>query len=190
MSREFMVSSTMILVVGSFWNGASTVQKVTTEKSDSLVAAETEDIHVRYARAHLELAQFDLKRAAEYNAIIPNIVGPGEVQRLERHVEFDRVRLEERLQGKDADVQEFCVRAAETALQVARDRVNYAARMQDHSPSKMGSLNVKRAELVATLAEINLERTQQYDPEESVLNYLQWQLEDLRYQMSELHQLH
>lgn len=189
MSRAFMVSSTMVLVAGSFWSGASTVQK-DPAKSDSVVAAETEDIHVRYARAHLELAQFDLKRAAEYNAIIPNIVGPGEVQRLERHVEFDRVRLEERLQGKDADVKEFCVRAAETALEVARDRVNYAARMQDHSPSKMGSLNVKRAELVATLAEINLERTQQYDPEESVLNYLQWQLEDLRYQMSELHQLH
>jgi hypothetical protein len=190
MSKSFMVLSTMVLVAGSWWSGVRTVPEVTPAKPDSDVAAETEDIQVRYARAHLELAQFDLKRAGEYNSIIPNIVNPSEILRLKRHVEFDQTRLEQRLRGEEADVKEFCIRAAETALQVARERVVYEKRMYEHSPSKMGELNVKRAELVATLAGINLERTRQYDPEESVLNYLQWQIEDLRYQMSELHQLH
>lgn len=190
MTKTFMVLSTLIVVGGSWWNGARTVQEVTPSKPDSNIASETEDIHVRYARAHLELAQFDLKRAGEYNSIIPNIVNSSEILRLKRHVEFDQVRLQQRLRGEEADVKEFCRRAAETALEVARERVKYEKRMYDHSPSKMGELNVKRAELVATLAEMNLERTRQYDPGESVIHYLQWQLEDLRYQMSELHQLH
>jgi hypothetical protein len=190
MSRAFMISSTMVVVVGSWWNGVSTVQKGTPAKSNAVVAAKNEDVHVRYARAHLELAEFDLKRAAEYNAIIPNIVNPSEILRLKRHVEFDQTRLQQRLQGENADVNEFCIRAAETALHVARERVNFEKRMYDHSPSKMGELNVKRSELVATLAEINLERTRLYDPDESLLDYIQWQIEDLRYQMSELHQLH
>ena len=190
MRTLFMVSSTVILVVGSWWNGVSSVQEFVTTNTDTAVVGNNEDLNVRYARAHLELAKFDLERATQYNSIIPHLVGPDEIQRLKQHVEFDRVRLEQRLKGEKADVKEFCIRAAETALHVARERVNYEQHMSDHEPNKMGEFNVKRAQLVAKLAEINLERTRQYNPDESLLNYIQWQIEDLRYQMSELHQFH
>lgn len=145
-----------------------------------------ESVRVRYARAHLELAKMDLRRAMELNVRMPNVLPLGTIDALRRHVEIDEEQLKQYLKGENADLRGIYIRSAEAAVKIAeanlkRDRA-IAERLGDTSSGR----DVEHAMVVAKLAKLNLERIRTEETSQSELTHLQWEIEELRNQVLDL----
>ena len=145
-----------------------------------------ESLDVRFARAHLELAKLDLRRAMEANKRIPNLMSAAFFEELRLHAEIDEERLEQCLMGEDADSHQICIRSAEAAVKIAEADLKRKRTRHQRMPSTFSKLHVERAEVSAELAKLNLERAQELDGSEAAWTHLQWQIDELRHQVLEL----
>lgn len=149
-------------------------------------AGESESLDVRFARAHLVLAKADLKRALELNKRFPNSVPLAALENYRKHVAIDEELLQQALEGSDGHVHKIYMRAAEISEQIAKDDLSRKRKTLKDFPSEMSELDVERAEAVLAVAQLNRMRTAKQEASLSSLEYLQWQIEQLRHELLEL----
>lgn len=146
-----------------------------------------ESVEVRFARAHLELAKLDLRRATEFNKRTPNLLSDAFIEKLKLHVVIDEQQLEQCLRQEDADAHQICIRSAEAAVEIAEANGKRKRAIHRRMPTTSSALDVERAEAVAEIAKLHLERTRAVeDDSSSILTHLQWQIDELRHQVLEL----
>jgi hypothetical protein len=145
-----------------------------------------ETIEVRYARARLGLAKLDLRRAIEWNKRVPNLLSTATIEKLRQHVVLHDEQLKQCLRGENTDFHEVCIRSAEIALVIAKADVTRTRAIHERMPSASTELDVERALAVATIAELNLEKTRTEKTSQSLLSQIQRQIEELRVQVLEL----
>ncbi|MCY2985865.1 MAG: hypothetical protein NTY15_19740 [Planctomycetota bacterium] len=166
----------------SWWSA-----KADQPESDGAAAnsVQNESVDVRLARAHIELAKMDLRRAQEANERI-RIYSVEFIEKLQLHVAIDEAELEQCLKGEDYDSHKVCVRSAEASLKVAEADLRGARAAYQPMPTADSALAAERAGMVVELAKLNLERAKGLSNSESVLTHLQWQIDELRHQVLEL----
>jgi hypothetical protein len=150
-------------------------------------AAEEESLEIRYARAHLELAKLDLERAKAWNQRIPNVFSERTLDFLRKHVEIDQEQLKQAMRPDYVDIHEIYVRTAKAALDIAEADVARKAATYKKERDNYSGLELDRAMALAQAARLNLERTLNQGGSLQSISYLQWQIEELRNQILELH---
>ncbi len=149
-------------------------------------AKEEESLEVRYARAHLDLAKLDLKRAEYWNQRIPDIITNRTMDFLRKHVEVDAEQLRQSQQPDFADIHQIYVRGAKAALDLAESDVARKQAAFEEVGGTYTALELDRAIAVLNVARLNYERTVSQQDSLQTISYLQWQLEELRNQILEL----
>lgn len=145
-----------------------------------------ESMDVRYARAHLKLAQLDLRRVMEEHKRVPDLLPVTVIENLKRHVAIDETQLEQALKAPDGNLHEIYLRSAKVAVELAEADLKRKQKSYEQSPSTRSSLDVERAVAVVEVAKLHLEITEAKQSSLSSLMYLQWQIEVLRNQVLEL----
>ena len=176
----FMIVSAMI--------GGLLIATADQPKAEETLAEvnDNESIDIRYARAHLELAKLDLRRALEWNKRVPHLFPAVTIEKLRRHVVIDEEQLKQCLMGQDSDLHEVCIRTAEAAVEIAEADLKRKRGVHERMPTTFSALNVERSRAAAKVARLNLERTRAQETAESVVAHLQWQIDELRNQVLEL----
>lgn len=155
--------------------------------ADQTDASEQEEsLEVRYARAHLELAKLDLKRAQYWNRQVSDSVSDKTLAYLQKHVEIDQEQLEQSKQGNLANVHQMYIRGAEASLEWAEAQLARRQRAFKEVGGTLSAIELDRAIAVVNVARLNLERTRMQQDTMHTIAYLQWQLEELRNQVLEL----
>ena len=145
-----------------------------------------ESVAVRYARAHLELAKLDLRRALEWNNRIPNLFSDRELDSLRKHVEIDREQLKQSQRGYDSSVYQVVLRTAETTVDSCQTEVSRRQEIYQASPNRFNAMELDHAIARLKVARLNLERTTSQKESISTIAFLQWQIDELRNQLMEV----
>jgi hypothetical protein len=145
-----------------------------------------EPIEVRYARAHLALAELDLQQALQRNKRSPKVLSEATLDNLRRHVLIARQQLDQLTLGYEGDVHATFIRAAETAARNAREARIRQRQIHDKAPTASSAMELERAKAVEALAMLHLERTQARKVSDSDVYSLDWQIRGLQNQVLEL----
>ena len=157
----------------------------TTKPTSSESTAE-ESLDIRFARAHLELAELDLRRALEWNKRMPGLFSDRTIAYLRKHVEIDGEQLSQSIAQQNPDVHEIYIRGAEAAVELADADVQRRQAIYKSFPDNFHALELDRAIAVAKVAKLCLERTVTKKSSTDTLSQLQWQVEELRNQLLEI----
>ena len=157
----------------------------TTKPTLSESAAE-ESLNIRHARAHLELAELDLRRALQWNKRIPDLFSDRTIAYLRKHVEIDGEQLSQSIAHQNPDAHEIYIRGAQAAVELADADVQRRQAIYKSFPDNFHALELDRAIAVAKVAKLSLERTVAKKGSIDTLSQLQWQVEELRNQLLEL----
>jgi hypothetical protein len=137
------------------------------------------DLQVRYALARLRLAELDLERALAANRETAGAIGERELERLRTHIEVMQKRLEiARAQPRTASRQAM-VAAAEAACVNARGDLDAALRAKGRQDRSVSDLTIHRLRAKLELSEIRLELCQNPEYELSLLDEMQWNIDQL-----------
>ena len=180
-----VVAMVVVATVLSFSLESAKADQAEPENTSSAVG-DDESIEVRLARAHLQLAKLDLRRAMEANKRIPNVLPAAFIETLQLHVVIDEEQLRHCLNGEHHDSDQMCIRRAEARVKIADADVKRTRAVHERIRSTTSKLDLERATAVANMAKLNLERTREPEHSESTLTHLQWQIDDLRHQVLEL----
>ena len=142
------------------------------------------------ARAHVELAKLNLRRALETNKRIPDVFPAEFIEKLRLHLVIDEAQLEQCIKGEDADSHEVCIRSTEASVKIAEANLKRTRAVHQRMPTPVNALKAKRAAVVARIATLNLEKVKHLENSESILTHLQWQIDELRHQVLELQMRH
>ncbi len=145
-----------------------------------------ESLDVRHARAHLELAELEMRHALEWNKRIPGLFSERTIAYLRKHVEIDGEQLSQSIAHQNPDVHEIYIRGAQAAVELADADVQRRQAIYKSFPDNFHALELDRAIAVAKVAKLNLERTVAKKGSIDTLSQLQWQVEELRNQLLEL----
>ena len=145
-----------------------------------------ESIEVRLARAHLDLASLNLRRAVDVNKRIPNVVPAAFIENLRLHVVIDEEQLKHCLNGEHIDSHEMCVRRAEAEVKIVEADVKRTSAIHRRMQTTTSKLDLERSTVMANIAKLNLERARDPEHSESTLTHLQWQIDELRHHVLEL----
>lgn len=144
------------------------------------------DLQVRYALARLRLAELDLERALAANRETAGAIGERELERLRTHIEVMQKRLEiARAQPRTASRQEM-VAAAEAACVNARGDLDAALRAKGRQDRSVSDLTIHRLRAKLELSEIRLKLCQNPEYELSLLDEMQWNIDQLTDQVIDL----
>ena len=168
-------------MVGVSRSVADEPTQVLTERS-----SDSESIDVRYARAHLELAKLDLRRAQAIADEFPTVDFSRSLEGLKRHVDVDEEQLTQAKKFPDSDLHQIHIRSAEVAVELAESDLQRKRKAHKILPTLWSAIDAERAAAVAEVAKLNLERTRAQEASLSSLRYLQWQIENLRNDLLEL----
>lgn len=138
-----------------------------------------DDLQVRYAMARLKLAELDLERAVRANRATNGTIGDRELDRLRSHIRVMEKRLEIARARPRTASRQVIVAAAEAACEDARGDLDSAARSNERTPGSVSDLNLERLRAKLDLAEIRLELCRNPDYELSLLDEMQWNIDQL-----------
>jgi hypothetical protein len=184
-SAWLAVAITAYAVTTNPWTIATADPPATSTSSFDPAAKESLD--VRHARAHLELAKLDLRRAQEWNKRIPGLFSARTMDYLRKHVEVDSEQLKQNVGREYADVHEIYIRGAKAVIELANAEVQRKQAIFKLAHDDYNALELDRAIAVAKVAKLNYERTVAQKDSTHTFSYLQWQIEELRNQVLELH---
>ena len=145
-----------------------------------------ESVEVRYARAHLKLAQLDLERLLAEDKRHPGVLPARMIDSVRKHVAIDKEQLRVALQGPDGLVHQVYIRSAKVAVELAEADLQRKKEASKKLPGKLTEIEAERAAAVLDVAKLHLEITEKKEASLSSLMYLQWQIEMLRNQVLEL----
>ncbi len=170
--------------VGMFGVSRSVADEPTQDLTER--SSDSESIDVRYARAHLELAKLDLRRAHAIADEFPTVDFSRSLEELKRHVDVDEEQLTEAKKFPDGNPHQIHIRSAEVAVELAESDLQRKRKAHEILPTLWSAIDAERAAAVAKVAKLNLERTRAQEASLSSLRYLQWQIENLRNDLLEL----
>lgn len=148
-------------------------------------SGEVEAIEVRYARAHLEMAELDVERALAWNQRIPNLFNDRELDNLRKHVVVNQEQLKQSLRGYDSSVYQVVLRTAEATLKACESEVARRKSRYQEMPNRFNALELDHAQVQLKVAKLNLQRTRLQKDSVSTIAFLQWQIDELRNQLME-----
>lgn len=152
----------------------------------SAEAVAAADLRVRYAMARLRLAELDLERALAANRALPAAVGPREIERLRNHVRLLERHVEIARDQPRTAARQATVAAAEAGRDNVRADLEAALAANHRVPGAVSELNVKRLRARLELAEIRIALCKNPDYELSILDEMQWNIDQLTDQLIDL----
>jgi hypothetical protein len=158
----------------------------TSEQGQSTTPETAESLDIRYARAHLELAKLDLKRAEYWNKQAPGAITQRAIDYLRQHIRVDEAMLQHALNPESINVHEIYVENAKILSRLADDDVMRKTRMYKELGSEHLELELDRAIAWSNAAKINVERAISERDSTDLTAHFQWQIEELRNQILEL----
>lgn len=146
-----------------------------------------ERIGVQYARAYLRLTEIELKNAQNQNAKVRGVVSVVEIDRLRMNVAVARTQLQNALRPRDVNKMQVHLRYAETKLATAKTELQLALKSRKKNIRSVSAGEIERLKLVAEVAQYRLEmwRDPAYLP--SLLDHMQWQIDRLSEEITQLH---
>lgn len=147
--------------------------------------APDENVDVKLARVHVQLAKLEVERALEANQRNANSYSAEHIELLRLHLLIDEAALEQSLRGEQADSHEVCIRNAEASLKIAQSVFKSVQSVHERMPTFGMKFDVEEARLKVELAELELQQMRQLDSHDtrSVLLHLQRQVDRLKHQV-------
>ena len=152
----------------------------------SAEAAEAAELRLRYAAARLRLAELDLERAVAANRMVPGAVGDRELARLRNHVTLMQRQFEIARALPRTAVRQATIAAAELAGDNARVDLDAALKANHRVPGSVSDLNIERLRARLELAEIRVALCRNPAFELSLLDEMQWSIDQLTDQLIDL----
>lgn len=149
-------------------------------------AAAAAELKVRYAMARLRLAELDLERAVAANAAVKGAVGEREIERLRNHVSLMHRQLEIAREQPRTAARQATVAAARMACDNARADLDTALKANHRTPGAISDLNLERLRARLELAEIRVALCENPAYELSLLDEMQWNIDQLTDQLIDL----
>lgn len=159
---------------------------VIVDRPRSPEAAAAADLQVRYAMARLRLAELDLERALAANRAVPAAVAPRELERLRNHIRLVRRQVEIIRERPRTAARQATIAAAEAGRDNVRADLEAALAANHRVPGAVSDLNVERLRARLELAEIRIALCKNPDYELSILDEMQWNIDQLTDQLIDL----
>lgn len=159
------------------------------EASAQEVSGDDRDLTQRLAEKRLELATHDLKTAIAANRRIPNLHSKLTIMRLEQQVTNARSLLEHARSGDrdQAKLHAVHLRSVQDDLDLARQQLRWAKRIEDNQPGSIETAAMKRLQLAVELAELALARAKSTEITADPFIHLQWQIDRMQSEILSLH---
>lgn len=148
--------------------------------------AEKESAEIRFAKAHLRVAEMDLQRLVQLQARNPNVFNTGTTDDLKRHFIVDQLQLEQAMKGAEANSHDLYMKTAKLGVEYAKGELKRKQQLHAKYDTEKTKFEVERAKLVVDMAEAQLELTSEKKGMTTSMAYLKWQIEMLRNQVLEL----
>lgn len=136
MSGVLMMALSVTTVSLSFL-AASAVQP---EEETAPEKDRDESVEIRFARAHLEIAELDLESAMAMNSKVPNLFPVPLLESLRLHVEIDHAQLDRMLNGEGSGAHGVRIRSAEVSVTIAEADVKRLRGFSSACPRKPAPL--------------------------------------------------
>jgi hypothetical protein len=146
------------------------------------LSPQEKDFNLRYARASLELARFNLQNALDTNGQVPNTYPGAAIVALREAVAISEAAVQEAGRGNARSWRQVQIRGAEAALQAAQANLQRAQALASALQNAPATAGVQRARLAVNVAQIRLERARAMSGAPA-LSDLDWQFYDLRMQI-------
>jgi len=142
-------------------------------------AEQAAELKLRYATARVRLAELDLQRALAANQAVRGAIGDREIERLKHHVELTRRQHAIVLESPRTAARLATEAAAEAAIAEARGDLAAALGANHRVPGSVSDLNVQRLQTRLELAEIRVAICRNPASELSLLDEMQWTIDQL-----------
>lgn len=157
------------------------------EVSVSEDSRDDRDIPQQLAEKRLELATHDLKMAIAANRRIPNLHSKLTIMRLEKQATNARSLLEQARLGDQAKRHAVHLRSVQDDLDLARQQLSWAKKVEDNQPGSIEPGAMKRLELAVELAELASARAKSPEITADPFIHLQWQIDRMQSEILSLH---
>ena len=141
----------------------------------------------RYARALLQLARLNLQNALDAGVKSPGIYSVGSIELLQQNVGIAEERLRQARQPGGGDGHSVHVRSSAAQLRVAEANLRAAVALRKRSPKYIRKSGLERLRLIVEIARMRLAKAQEWKTAGLTQAHMQWQLDQLREQIDELH---
>ena len=148
--------------------------------------ARVADLRVRYAMARLRLAELDLERALAANKQVKGAIGDREITRLRNHIRLLERQVEITREQPRTAARQATITAAEMARDNAEADLEAARRANERAAGSVSPINMERLHTQVELAEIRVELCRNPAYELSLLDEMQWNIDQLTDQMIDL----
>ena len=156
----------------------------------SLADFSPSELQIRYAERRLKLAQLNLERAERANRLINSTVGPREVHRLSNHVDLTQRQLAIAKEYPRTTAKQTNLASAEIAVANARGDLAAALRANERTTDvkvvAVSEINIKRLQTILAMAEIRLEMVNRPDYIPSLIDEMQWHIDQLTNEVIDL----
>ena len=152
-------------------------------------ATETESssgVQVQYHDVLVQIAEVDLQIANESNRKSPGSFPGQTIQRLQTNVDVAR-KLHERATLGYGDMPEAHVLYAEARAQLSENNYRSAIKARELDPNSVSELKLEKIRLAAELARLRLEMWKHPDSLSSLVDHMQWEIDQLSQEILELH---
>ncbi|MBI3462846.1 MAG: hypothetical protein HY000_07265 [Planctomycetes bacterium] len=163
------------LTISAFLLGGIAKSALDEQDAGKQQAPKQEGLDVRYARAHLALAEANLARVDRANRRVANAVAGVVVVGYQEDLAVAKVRLQAAL-GESDEPSAFWLRVAEAAAKTADRNWRSAAAANQRAAGTIHELDIERLRLRAEVAQLNLERGRAL-ADASPEDRMQWQIE-------------
>ena len=135
-----------------------------------------DDFAVRYARAHLRVAELTLQKAQDMNRRVPQTLAKGIVEQFSDDVEFAKAQVESATRSGTSDTFTLWLRRAELDLVARESRLKSATEANQRVKGAFSPIDLERLRAGIELAKLRVVRAQSLAnaPPEAKL---QWQIE-------------
>jgi hypothetical protein len=183
--------------VVSSYHGDSSHDVVAAEAApaeQSLAEFSPAELQVLYAEQRLALAKLNLERAERANKLADRAVGPREVHRLSNHVDLTRRQLAIAKENPRTTAKQTNLASAEIAVANASADLATALKANEMTTdvklAAVSELNIERLRTILAMAEIRLEMVKRPDYVPSLIDEMQWHIDQLTNEVIDLrHQL-
>lgn len=149
-------------------------------------SGDSPSIQVRYHDVLVQLAEVEVKAAAELNRKTPNAVAQQTMDRLRTNAAVAR-QLHERATRGYADMPEAHVLYADARAQLAESDYRSAVKLRERNPNSMPELKLERIRLSAELANLRVEMWKHPESLTSLVDQMQWEIDQMSQEILDLH---
>ncbi len=136
-----------------------------------------DDLHVRFARAHVQLIQLEIQKAQEANARVPSTIPPFMLEQMQGQLAYAQGRLNQAL-GKSEEGTNPYYQLADFKLRVAQDNLRKAEIANRMNPNTVSPVEVARRKAAVEVEQLRLEMAKNLDLASPTAR-MEWELDEL-----------